>query len=592
MRLRSRSIKAKRQCFWPDVVDGEILIVIEAPGKLATMGCLLRSIGLADRVVVFATKGHLSGMPQNLIPLGITPDGRETLRSPINAHLVAELQEAAAGRHVLLLTDPDQEGDVIAVDAAVMLEKIAASVGRARMASLTVDGLKEALSSVAPCRPMDAVPGRARAVVDRLIGAILSKDGIAAGRVSTALLGAVIDHHREGTLCSGEVSLAVRAADGGPPFTMVMPVSSQSMAEHLIEECEKVQPVQALRGRLPTPSPWTMGVALMAGATQLDVPLQDVESALQEAYEKGELSYPRTAAPGIAHEHLVATRTSAARLSLPFNAACLPDKGKDAPHEGLHILTEIDLMADPRLLPGSLAMMVLIGRGTVLAGQVAMGGIPVNLPPHLAGLQASDGIGFHRRDKRLPWEKAPSLVMAYRPWAPDVAALAVLLDHKLGRPSTMVGHAVKFVRRELLGKDCKPTEKAYRWFGKSLPELLRPQTSNSMESIFESLPVKWRDIFFEIGGGQWEEMFSMAIADCVIAAMTEAGIGKAVAMEWNTMLCDEASNPRGATNDVGYNVKEPERNHYRRGQPERERGFAAFGLIDNEVDGVSCALPR
>ncbi len=199
------------------------LVVIEAPGKIRRLTALLRAAGVpAD---VWATRGHFRANPASLWPLAL--DARlQEVRREYDPQRLSALRDHAAGRHVLVATDPDQEGDVIARDVLDAVCDIAIDVKRVHLHALSVDGVRRAFRAVMPVDAMAARPGDARRVVDRLIGSTYSEPHRSVGRVFSAALGAAASKD----LIIGYVTLLLPAVDGGQPFVARVPVTPRTHA--------------------------------------------------------------------------------------------------------------------------------------------------------------------------------------------------------------------------------------------------------------------------------------------------------------------------------------------------------------------------
>ena len=113
------------------------LVIVEAPGKLRTIGGLLQRLGLDAELL--ATGGHIEGYPRGLFPVGLRPaPGRllDPRRGPLRrARGFHDRLHSALRRRpdslVLLAADNDAEGDVIAHDAArAILDRDPDAAGR------------------------------------------------------------------------------------------------------------------------------------------------------------------------------------------------------------------------------------------------------------------------------------------------------------------------------------------------------------------------------------------------------------------------------------------------------------------------------
>ncbi|MEO7326575.1 MAG: toprim domain-containing protein [Dokdonella sp.] len=199
------------------------LIVIEAPGKVAQLARMIRAIGLDAQL--WASGGHFRQHSESLWPLGIFADGSEPGRI-FDELRFASLRHVAVGRRVLVATDADQEGDVIARDVRDATQDIASSVERVRLHTLDLEGVRAAFARPMPVAPSASRAGDARRIVDRLIGHCFSRPGLPVGRVFTALLQSLQDNEP----VIGHVTLTRAAGDGGPVFTARIPITPSTRA--------------------------------------------------------------------------------------------------------------------------------------------------------------------------------------------------------------------------------------------------------------------------------------------------------------------------------------------------------------------------
>ncbi len=199
------------------------MVVIEAPGKVAQLSRALRAVGvLAD---VWPTGGHFRQHAASLWPLGILSDGSEPGRL-FDQVRFAELRRHAIGRRVIVATDADQEGDVIARDVRAAVVDVAASIERVRLNALDSGSVRTAFAAASRLQSAPAGPGDARRLVDRLIGHSFSRPGRPVGRVFSAMLKALREHDP----VVGHVTLLLPATDGGAPFTASVPVTASTRA--------------------------------------------------------------------------------------------------------------------------------------------------------------------------------------------------------------------------------------------------------------------------------------------------------------------------------------------------------------------------
>lgn len=472
------------------------LIVIEAPGKLGALRLALAKCGMSD-TLLFATRGHLAGMPPKLWPVGIDDQLVERLRGARDPARVEKLRDKArmaigTGGRVLVATDADAEGDAIAWDVKQALAPIVRGeerVQRMRMRGLDVASVRLALEKLEPVSRLAAVPGRSRSIVDRVLGAAFSGRGRVVGRVTTALLAAV-ESRRPAVQ---RARLALPAADAGRPFIARIPVAggiTEDVARHLVERRWKaVGPGRLERSAPPPPH---MGDLLLAGADQMGLPVMETASAMQRLYEEGRLSYPRAG-------HRVLSQEASSRVSrLARHGGCVYDErlvprpGQRTVHDAPYPLVEVPLTADPSVLGTDEAVLLLAARGAVSSGVArrvehvdpamladAVQDLPVDVRDVLLRAQWTRDSGT-RWPGREDWQD-PGIERR----APDAVALECMLADDLGRPSTWPAHADAFAYRGLVDDQLRLTDKGRAWL-EAAPEAMRSADfAKRLEVAFE-----------------------------------------------------------------------------------------------------------
>lgn len=366
----------------------QALIFIEANGKANAWRRIARSLGMTAEVI--ATTGHVCSFPKNLFPIGIDlargavletrrradPQKRETILAA-----VADLPRGAA---ILLAMDNDVEGDVIAYDVAEMVHRAfperADTIYRVRPGPITSRGVRGALASAVKMVDAlddmvhDAIPGRARAVTDRWIGATFSRmAGVPVGRVRSAVLGAVFLNSRQsktlrGRPETGEVTLQARSLSGGRPFVARVPLDGSEDPERikalvrLAREWSgkiipgKIRPLQplgaAIAPRIGSVRPFNTADALAYAARHHGIPVKMAMQGLQDAYLGGMISYPRTESRSISRESAARVQElgygcglDGLQVEVLANAEVddlVADHGiHDDAHEGLHPVMDI-----------------------------------------------------------------------------------------------------------------------------------------------------------------------------------------------------------------------------------------------------------
>lgn len=468
------------------------LFIIEAPGKAKALENLLAKIGLPARVQ--ATKGHLMSMPNSLRPLGIDSAMRDFARMPRDPAVALRVRkEAEQAKSVYIATDADQEGDVIAWDVAELIRDIHPAPLRVKLRGMDEASVREAISEALPVSKEDAIPGRTRAIIDRMIGATFSRGEVAVGRVSTALLGLV--HRDEPTI--HRVRLVAPAKGGGRPWVAEAEVRApldKSVAMRLVRLDFPALEMKGDQGP-QIAKPAHMGDILIAAGDKLNLSPKDASESMQRVYEAGRLSYPRAGSRGMSDAAAAKIAAVFRRAGHMVQAANYERKSENEVHDAPYPIGA----ADPNLDPGKLSQDESV-RQVVVRGLVRSGMRPVlqvasaeSLVAFLRSKGFSEPVakavaGFEWRREhgpRVPGQDSypESEVIARRP---DTVLLEAAVKGGLGRPSTWPKHIEHFMNRGLVDNDLALTERGHEWIKASPTKLLDPRLSAGIERACEA----------------------------------------------------------------------------------------------------------
>lgn len=304
----------------------QAIIFIEAHGKIRSWGSISRSLGMEADIV--ATSGHLYRYPDSLYPLGIkitkgqAIDTSRNARPEIDRRIRNALHNRKAGCEILIATDDDPEGDVIALDIMRVIVDVDPTLIdhclRVRPAAITKEGIERAISfSRARSGDIDnlvnnAVAGRTRALTDRWMGATFSRMvGAGCGRVRAGLLGAALCWSKSPDMVrslpeTGEITFQVRSGTGGLPFIAHIPLQGgvpSVLAELARRYAGKLVPGHvtpmrsvgaAVAPRFKDIRPFNTGDVLAYASRFHGIGPKKAMAAMQSAYMKGRISYPRT----------------------------------------------------------------------------------------------------------------------------------------------------------------------------------------------------------------------------------------------------------------------------------------------------------
>ncbi len=472
------------------------LVVIESFGQLQAMRNAFRTIanelwgGTLPWIV--ATMGHLMASPRDLSLVGIDAEGIEHARSPRKQDRLDAIVSAAVNRHaVLLMTDADDEGEVIAADAArsLLQSGFRGPIYRVRPSSIDTRSIRRALEVAEIFNPGAAIPGFARSAHDRLLGATYSSRhrstgrGIAVGRVLTALLGAAHDER----LPIGEVTIRRRSASGGPDFSATIPVAGRDRATRLlaIADGSAMPPLEGERSPNPSPMP-ALDSAIDAIKRETFAPHPSIMASLQELYQDGLISYPRTMSSQLAED----TFDRLCDMMQLRGGAFLPMDRLQV-HEALHPIAPApfipEIGADLRRKCHSIVYRLAYDAIAAHVQEVAV--IRVPWP---AALGSSGEIPLKRQvtpaGTRSQVQSQLAIAPGFRGYDIQESVFVALTrgpclerlqgpPMRLGSPSTWVDHAERFAELRLVDESMRLTAKGRSWHALSPRELLDVERS-------------------------------------------------------------------------------------------------------------------
>lgn len=495
------------------------LWIIEAPGKAHTLESLLAKLGFDAKVQ--ATKGHFLSMPKSLSPLGIDSRLHEFLRAPRDMDLYLRVRSMAKeASRVIIATDADDEGDVIGWDVAEAVSDIHPAQVRVRLKGMDEESIREAVVDAGPVRRDDAVPGRTRAIIDRMIGAAFSANGVGVGRVRMAMLGVIA--RDKPTVW--RLKLSAPAKDGGRPWLAECDIKEPLTRELADRLARLTFPALDMASSSSfTAPPQHMGDIMVRAADRLDMPPAETARSMQRSYESGRLSYPRAGSRGMSRSAARRVRKALEKAGFKFDAEAVKEKSEGEVHDAPHPIGAVNASFDPRKLGADEGVRAMIARGLVRTGQVharerpgvarleaflIREGFQPAVAKHVAGLDWRREQGPRYPDQES-WGR--SEVVARRP---DAVLLEAMLETGLGRPSTWATHVESFLQHGLVDEDINLTAKGEAWMAASPPELLDPRLSVAIEKACgRTFPAMFADGSRE----PWE-----ALAEKIVRALPPA----------------------------------------------------------------------
>lgn len=524
----------------------QALVVIEAPGKVRAWREAGRVMGAEFTVV--ATGGHMSRFPDRLSPLGVrflngrADDIGRTVCARAAARLASALESVPSGAPILIATDDDIEGNVIALDALQALmthdRSVASRARRIRARSVTPAAIEMAITSGSRSESAgdiirDAAPGRARAITDRWIGLTYSRlSGTGCGRVRAAVLGATVLWNRapdmlRGIPETGEITLQARSGSGGPAFTARIPLHGPApralarVAERYRGRLipgyvsEMVSIGAAVAPRIGDVPPFNTGDAIAYASRFHGVGPKAAMRGLQNAYMAGRISYPRTDSRHLSKQsaNLVveAAHACGIRDASPGLAARHAPTGGEGPHEALHPTPSLRLDDLKRLRQTVRTGASRVSPGDdrevedLMVGMVARRSFEASRSNELTRgiyhprdgsdlapeeIEALEDLEWTRpAGPGLPWPNR--LTTGARSWPLPAVLVDLMMSEGIGRPSTLAAHAEAISSGNELripgpGSPPRPTEAGSRALKKLPREAWLPGTCRAIEKGLSS----------------------------------------------------------------------------------------------------------
>lgn len=179
---------------------GKTLVIVESPTKAKTIGRYLGS-----NYVVMPSMGHVRDLPKSTLGVDVENNFDPhyiTIRG--KGSIIKGLKDAAKkADRVLLASDPDREGEMIAYHLKGYLDNVSENC-RVEFHEITKDTVKKAIKHPRPLDIDKIKAQQARRVLDRLVGYKLSpllwvkiKKGLSAGRVQSVAIRMICDREAE-----------------------------------------------------------------------------------------------------------------------------------------------------------------------------------------------------------------------------------------------------------------------------------------------------------------------------------------------------------------------------------------------------------
>lgn len=501
--------------------------VIEASGKKETFQKALKTLSFkGDRVL--ATYGRLFDLPPDALGFDPSMMSQPGISSPIHwvpknpGRALELIKLLAEGDEIFIATDSDLEGELIASQVeelcvhAQRQRSKPQTVTRVHIPAITPEDIEIALSKAGPVDTNMVRAAKARRVLDRLLGYTFHDPEdpwrLSIGRVVTPLVSSLFETPGEAVI------IRKKLADGWNAIVRLdttQAIHADTLVGILHALPAPVVHTVSTEERQFEHKPLTGPEALSLCMRGLPHSPAEIQTSIQQSYERGILSYPRTDSRTLGEVALKWIDRMAGRESVQFDKDLAVtrqserlERSYDA-HQALLPLTE-DIPAAS--IPSSYlsidqAVLRVIAQHSVQIGAPSeeytreIG----RLDDHDNGsrkwaqvlrawetklffVRDTDDSGFQQDPLRHEITRPPEVSQALvSKWShpPTQIVMERLCEMGLGRPSTLFGLAEKTFASYLdrygtvNGRGKIMIEKVMR----RLPELLTPDAARSIENV-------------------------------------------------------------------------------------------------------------
>lgn len=336
------------------------LVIIEAPGKIETFRKILSGMGIYNAHIE-ATKGRIYDLPKNELGINLNNysiESNHILNEKKFDYLTKHIENSS---HILLFTDSDIEGEVIAYHSSLLV-KNDTPIYRCETQSLNESGIIDALSNYKEIDPKKVISGLSRRSFDRLIGYGCSTENWSnptekvkgnVGRIITPLLN---KYYNEDPVVA-KIQKDIFIKDEKFFIDIDVTKSNYDKANDILVTLNSIElpafkesenSISFDNSTCPDSGTFLSGIS-----DALDISIIDSNKIIEELYEDGDISYPRTDSFYLSQETIEQISDLAYHFGVSnFNGDVLKEKAllmannhpSQEAHEALHPLS---LSANP-----------------------------------------------------------------------------------------------------------------------------------------------------------------------------------------------------------------------------------------------------
>jgi len=484
------------------------LFVIESPGKSGAFKKILSNLYPEGDFYVIATYGRLFDLPEKEI-------GFDPISFDSKSWVVSNEKSANAVRRmsslvddVYLCTDNDVEGEVIASHVKHILGD--KNFRRVRFNTIEEKHLREAISNARDLNSEIVSHGNKRRVLDRTIGYGFSNDKTppfeSVGRVLTPTLKSLSD--------SSFNKSSVYVDNMGDGISLKVDIKKEQMhlkdtLTYLIESAKKEVFELDEEHLVPNETqPWNYADAVINISTAINESPSSVADLLQENYEAGRLSYPRTDSRELSEESIIALSRFASFCGVDEFSTDRIKKRIEVGNElyspssqGAHAaITVTDYrsvtpgIALEDLSNNSSKVLKLISDNLLESGIESVervASFKIDMSSDLGNFLNTNGLQYKAEkreklkgrqfinDKKSKSKRVQDIDNRF-----DTFVFNLMVENDIGRPSTWAYHTDKIIDKYTTDNELnKRAFNALRYAEENLPGLLKPGAYSNVEKI-------------------------------------------------------------------------------------------------------------
>ncbi|MCS7149237.1 MAG: type I DNA topoisomerase [Caldimicrobium sp.] len=293
------------------------LFIVESPTKIKTISKITKSLG--DSFSFVATLGHIKELPFKSLGVDLENFEPKLVLLSQKRALIKELSLLMKRvREVYLATDPDREGEAISFHLYELLKDSQTSLHfyRIDLQEITALGVKRALKTPRQIDMDLYISWKARRVLDRLVGYLLSpylsknfRRALSAGRVQSPALRLIVEREEEIETFTPKkrYSLKVKVVDSScREYDLELyhkkELFKSEDKEELINFYKKylqneslwIENIETKKLKEYPPFPLKTSTLIEASGKQLGLTPKETMKLAQSLYEKGHITYMRT----------------------------------------------------------------------------------------------------------------------------------------------------------------------------------------------------------------------------------------------------------------------------------------------------------